>query len=113
MDLLISQVSGTPPHVATKGFFDPFEFVERVKVKSHAVVIDDPPVFQLVRGEHGIVTFIEQFCSVNGFPISHVSLALFFDDLLRNFEADISFDAPTSVSVAIAGVFGIALPYGG
>ncbi len=83
-----------------------------MKIKSHAVVVTDPPIFKLIRGEDGVVALVEQFCPVNGFPVSHVSLAFFFDDLLRNFEADISIDAPASVSVPIEGLFGIALAYG-
>ncbi len=46
---------------------------------------------------------------MNGLPFSHVSLTLLFDDLLWNAEADISIDASTSVSIAITGLFGIAL----
>ncbi len=81
-------------------------------MKSHAVVVNDPPIFQLLRGENGVVALVEQFCPVNGLPFSPVSFAFFFDDLLRNFEADISIDAPASVSVAIEGLFGIALARG-
>ena len=46
-------------------FHRPFELLERVKVKSHAVVIDHPPIFKLIRGQNGVVAFIEQLCSVN------------------------------------------------
>ena len=90
----------------------PFEFLERTKVVSHAIVVDDPPIFKLIRGEDGVVALVEQFRPVNGLPLSPVSFAFLPDHLLWNFEADISIDAPASLSVAIEGVFGIALVRG-
>jgi hypothetical protein len=49
---------------------------------------------------------------MNGFSLSHVSLAFFFDDFPRNFSADCSIDFAAFLSVLVAGLFGLALDRG-
>jgi len=83
-----------------------------MKVVGHVVVVGSSPIFKLIGGDDRVVAFIKQFCSMNGFSLSHVSLAFFFDDFPGNFEADCSIDFAAFISVLVAGLFGIALDRG-
>ena len=83
-----------------------------MKVVGHPVVIDDPPIFKLIRCDDGVVTLIEQLRSMNG-PVSpQVSLAFFLHDGLWNTETDISVNPAVPPSIFVAILLAVALQDG-
>ncbi len=92
-----------------RDFHPPFEGVECVKVVSHPVVIDHPSIFQLIRCHDGVVTLIEQLCSMHGSVLVQVSLAFLLHDGWWHTQADVSVDPSVFPPVFIAVVLPVAL----
>src|SRR5205823_9794356 len=102
----------TCQRLCQRHFHHPFEFLERVKIVSQPVVVDDPPIFKLIRCNNGVVTLIEQLCSMDGLVSPHVSLALFLHYRLWNTETDIPIDPAVSSPVFVAVLLTVTLESG-
>ena len=95
-----------------RDFHHPFELVKRVKVVSHPVVVDDPPIFKLIRCNDGVVTLVEQLCSMHGSVLLQVALAFLLHDGWWHTQADVSIDPSVFPPVFIAIVLAVALQGG-
>src|SRR5438270_12239255 len=88
-----------------------------MQVVSQAVIFDEPPIFLLVDGDDGKITFIFQLCSVDRFSALHVAGTLVQQNLPWDAKPDPSIDASLVIaSVRVAsldtGSFRVILTYG-
>src|SRR5207247_10076991 len=74
-----------------------------MQVVSQAVIVDEPPIFLLVGGDDGKITFIFQLRSVDRFSSLHVAATLVQQYRSRDAKPDPSVDASlVMASVRIA-----------
>src|SRR6266699_870619 len=69
-----------------------------MQVVSQVVIFDDPPIFLLVGGDDGEITFIFQLRSVDRFSSLHVAGTLVQQNRARDAKPDPSVDAPLVIA---------------
>ncbi len=70
----------------------PFQTTEGMQIVCHAVVLDESPIFELVRFDDRKITLVLQLRSVNRFSSLHVAGALVKNDHPRDAQSDTSID---------------------
>ena len=70
-----------------------------MNVVGHEVVLDDAPEFRLIPVHDGVILVVGECRAVCRFAVSHVGLAVLFDDFGGNPQPDAAIDSSLPVGV--------------
>src|SRR5579864_4055004 len=83
--------------------------MESMQVVGVSIIIDDPPIFELIGGDDRVIALMKQFSPMNGFASLLVALAFFRHDGSWNTQSHFAVNTSTPVAGLCPALLGIAL----